>query len=35
MLDILKSMHGSVKTRNKYNNKLSEDFICCFGVRQG
>ena len=35
MLEIIMSMYGDVKSRVKINNKLSEEFSCMTGVRQG
>ena len=35
ILDILKSMYSSVKSRVKFNNKLGNEFNCTLGVRQG
>ena len=35
MLDIIKSVYTSVKSRVKNNNILSESFSCSIGVRQG
>ena len=35
MLDIIRSMYENVRSHIKYNNLLSEEFICCLGVRQG
>ena len=35
MLDIIRSMYNSVRSRIKYYNTLNEDFIWCLGVRQG
>ena len=35
MLDIIKSIYTSVKSRVKNNNILSESFSCSIGVRQG
>ena len=35
MLDIIKSMYNSVKSRVKNNNNISEAFSCNIGVRQG
>ena len=35
MLDIIKSIYTSVKSRMKNNNILSESFSCSIGVRQG
>lgn len=35
MMIILKSMYSSVKSRVRFNNKLSEEFYCFLGVRQG
>ena len=35
ILHIIQSMYGSVKSMVKYNNSLSNDFACYFGVRQG
>lgn len=34
MLDIIKSMYENVRSRVKYNNTLSDDFICLLGVTQ-
>jgi len=36
MLDIIKSMYTNVRSRIKFNNKISADeFLCPLGVRQG
>ena len=35
MLNIIKSIHSSVKSRVKHDNTLSEPFTCNIGVRQG
>ena len=35
ILNIMKSMHNSVKSRVKYCNELSSEFECHLGVRQG
>ena len=35
ILNIIQSMYHSVKSRVKYMNKLSDDFQCMLGVRQG
>ena len=35
MLDIIISMYENAKSRVKFNNKLSEEFTCMTGVRQG
>ena len=35
MLDIIKSIYSTVKSRVKNNNTLSESFSCNIGVRQG
>ena len=35
MLDIIKSMYETVKSKVKSNNTLSEAFSCNIGVRQG
>ena len=35
MLDIIKSIYATVKTRVKNNNTLSESFLCNIGVKQG
>ena len=35
ILNVIQSMYGSVKSMVKYNNSLSNDFACYFGVRQG
>ena len=35
MLDIIKSVYNTVKSRVKNNNTLSESFSCNIGVRQG
>ena len=34
-MTIIKSMHSCVKSRVRYENKLSEEFTCMLGVRQG
>ena len=35
MLNIIKSIYSSVKSRVKHVNTLSEPFTCNIGVRQG
>ena len=35
ILNIIRSMYENVKSRVKYNNRLSEEFECYLGVRQG
>ena len=35
MLNIIKSMYTSVKSRVKFANKLGNEFECSLGVRQG
>ena len=35
ILNILKSMYSSVKSRVKFDNKLGNEFYCNLGVRQG
>ena len=35
MLDIIKSMYTSIKSRVKHNNQLGESIPCALGVRQG
>lgn len=35
ILDILKSMYSSAKSRVKFSNKLGNEFYCSLGVRQG
>ena len=35
MLDIIVSMYENVKSQVKINNRLSENFSCMTGVRQG
>jgi hypothetical protein len=35
ILNILQSMYKSIKSRVKYDNNVSEDFVCMLGVRQG
>ena len=35
MLDIIMSMYENIKSRVKLNNKLSQEFSCMTGVRQG
>ena len=35
ILNIIKSMYNSVKSRVKYCNELSSEFECHLGVRQG
>ena len=35
ILNILKSMYSSVKSRVKFDNKLGNEFCCNLGVRQG
>jgi len=35
MMTLLKSMYSSVKSRVRLNNKLSHEFSCFLGVRQG
>ena len=34
-LQVIKSMYSSVKSKNKFNNSLSNAFCCNLGVRQG
>jgi len=34
-MTLLKSMYSSVKSRVRFNNKLSHEFSCFLGVRQG
>ena len=35
ILDIIRSMYDSVKSRVKYENMLSNEFSCVLGIRQG
>ena len=35
ILNVIKSMYSSVKSRVKYNNQLGNEFYCGLGVRQG
>ena len=35
ILNVIKSMYSSVKSRVKYNNELGNEFYCGLGVRQG
>ena len=35
ILNVIKSMYSSVKSRVKYNNQLGNNFYCGLGVRQG
>ena len=35
ILDIVASMYRDVKSKVKFNNKLSDEFSCMTGVRQG
>ena len=35
ILNIVRSMYESVKTRVKYYNQFSDEYICTLGVRQG
>ena len=35
MLDIIMSMYKNIKSRVKFDNKLSQEFSCMTGVRQG
>ena len=35
MLDIIMSMYKNVESRVKLDNKLSQEFLCMTGVRQG
>ena len=35
MLDIIMSMYKNIKSRVKLDNKLSQEFSCMTGVRQG
>ena len=35
ILDIIRSMYNSVKSRIRYENQLSNEFSCMLGVRQG
>lgn len=35
ILNIVKSMYSAIKSRVKYNNCLSNEFLCSLGVRQG
>ena len=35
ILDVIQSMYGNIKSKVKYDNKLSNDFSSHLGVRQG
>ena len=35
MFNIIKSIYSNLNSREKFNNRVSSDFICCLGVRQG
>ena len=35
MLNVIKSIYSNLKTRVKFDNRVSSDFTCCLGVRQG
>jgi len=35
ILDVMKSMYNSIKSKVKYSNTLSDSFECMLGVRQG
>ena len=35
ILDIIKSMHSSVKSKVKFSNNLGNEFMCSLGGRQG
>ena len=35
MLNIIKSIYSNLKPRVKFDNRVSSDFTCCLGARQG
>ena len=35
LLNVIKSIYSNLKSRVKFDNRVSSDFTCCFGVRQG
>ena len=35
MLNVIKSMYSNLKSRVKFDNRVSSDFTCCLEVRQG
>ena len=35
MLNVIKSIYSNLKSRVKFDNRVSTDFTCCLGVRQG
>ena len=35
MLNVSKSIYSNLKSRVKFDNRVSSDFTCCMGVRQG
>ena len=35
MLNVIKSIYSNLKSRVKFDNRVSSDFTCCLGVRQG
>ena len=34
MLNVIKSIYSNLKSRVKFDNRVSSDFTCCLGVRQ-
>ena len=35
MLNVIKSIYSNLKSRVKFDNRVSSDFTCCLGVKQG
>ena len=35
MLNVIKSIYSNLKSRVMFDNRVSSDFTCCLGVRQG
>ena len=35
IIDVIRSMYENIKSKVKYDNRLSNDFTCLLGVRQG
>ena len=35
MLNVIKPIYSNLKSKVKFDNRVSSDFICCLGIRQG
>ena len=35
VLNVIKSIYTNLKSRVKFDNRVSSDFTCCLGVKQG